>query len=65
MVSQTNQEQLDMDVVVYKGDVNGSFCNLRNLYVLSICKKSLPVDGEHICNGLFYKENKKSFWTVY
>lgn len=62
---QTNQEQLDMDLVVCKGVVNGSFCTLRNVYVVSICKKSLRVNCEHICDGLFYIENRRSFWTVY
>jgi len=62
---QTNQEQLDMDLVVCKGNVNGSFCNLRNVSVVSIRKKSLPVNGEHICNCLFYIESRRSFWTVY
>lgn len=62
---QTNQKQLDTDFVVCKGVVNDSFCNLRNVCVVSICKKSLPVNCEHICSGLFYIENKGSFWTVY
>lgn len=60
--NQHNQEQMDMDLVVCKRDVKGSLCNPRN--VVSICEKSLPVNGEHICNGLFYIQNKTTFWMA-
>lgn len=52
-------------VIVYKADVKGSFCNLRNVHVVSICKKPLSAYGGHIWNDLFYIENKRSFCIVY
>lgn len=52
-------------MMVWKADVKSSFCNPRNVHMVSICKKSLSVSGGHICNDLWYTENKRSFCIVY
>lgn len=55
---QTHQEQLRMDLLVCKKDLNDSFCNPRNENVVGIYKKLLPAYCEHNCGGLFYVEDE-------
>lgn len=57
-ITGNKQIKNNLRCLVFKKDLNDSFCNPRNENVVGIYKKLLSVYFEHNCDGLFYIEEE-------